>query len=472
METPLTELTDILPRAHGGDPAAFGRLVNRYRDMAVGYAMSLLGDEASAEDAVQEALVVAYQNLGNLRQPDAFDSWLRGIVRHRCGHARRRNARLVSLEGLADVSASSIRESTVEVAAAVASLPPRLREVVQLGYESGLTQTEIASRLGLSQATVNMRIHAARTRLRRKLMTPTKTIGHVEETFGPVVTVRFAPTVLPAIFGKLTSQSGDELCVVQILGTDRVKALALRRTALWTPGMEITCSGEPFLGAIPTEIVGAVVSALRSSSTDEAIPSGIRAVEQFAPLARNGNLGIFAEWGVGTLVLIPELLFNLRRVSESQTVFVFLPRLRDAAHRQEVAAEITYGDRSVSIVYLPVDDPLALPGLKGLDAEIVLSRRLAEQGIWPCIDPLSSQSRLAKGDQREKIRNLTRDYYVLQFGEERRSLKPEEIDLVRRGRQVVRMIAQPFMVAEPYTKVPGVYVEAETAWAEFGGLLE
>jgi len=72
----------------GADPgkrlAAFGELVTRFQGMAYGYAYSILGDFHLAEDAAQDAFVMAFQKLNGLRDPKAFPGWLRRIVRTAC----------------------------------------------------------------------------------------------------------------------------------------------------------------------------------------------------------------------------------------------------------------------------------------------------------------------------------------------------------------------------------------------------
>jgi len=62
----------------GGDPEAFARLVDRYRDAASAVAYSYLGGFDDVKDAVQEAFVLAYCNLRQLRQPAKFGPWPRG----------------------------------------------------------------------------------------------------------------------------------------------------------------------------------------------------------------------------------------------------------------------------------------------------------------------------------------------------------------------------------------------------------
>ena len=68
---------------------AFGALVAAYQDMACGYALAQLGNWPAAKDAAQDAFILAYQQIGQLREPAAFGAWLKRIVWSQCQRARR-----------------------------------------------------------------------------------------------------------------------------------------------------------------------------------------------------------------------------------------------------------------------------------------------------------------------------------------------------------------------------------------------
>jgi RNA polymerase sigma-70 factor (ECF subfamily) len=72
---------ELVIRSRDGDVAAFEQLVRRYQGMAFGYSRALCGDPHLAEDSTQQAFLVAFLNLANLRDPARFGGWLRGIVR-------------------------------------------------------------------------------------------------------------------------------------------------------------------------------------------------------------------------------------------------------------------------------------------------------------------------------------------------------------------------------------------------------
>src|SRR5437763_1566266 len=115
----MEELRALVDRAAHGDSDAFGQLVRRFQDMAVGYGYVVLGDLHHAEDAAQEAFLEAYRSLPKLRQPAAFPGWLRAIVfkhcdrrarRGRCGHMPLDPAALID-PGLGPAEAIEVKES-------------------------------------------------------------------------------------------------------------------------------------------------------------------------------------------------------------------------------------------------------------------------------------------------------------------------------------------------------------------------
>ena len=82
---------ELVKSCLNGQKQAFAELVNRYQRSARAVALNILGDHHSADDAVQDGLVKAYQSLAGLRKADAFGPWLMKIT-HRCAldHLRRR----------------------------------------------------------------------------------------------------------------------------------------------------------------------------------------------------------------------------------------------------------------------------------------------------------------------------------------------------------------------------------------------
>src|SRR5688572_4327654 len=93
------EASEVVLRARAGDADAFGELVEELWAPLVGLARAVLAGDAEAEDVVQEALVVAWRRLPELRDPARFPAWVRRIVVRRClGQLRRRRLRPVAAQ--------------------------------------------------------------------------------------------------------------------------------------------------------------------------------------------------------------------------------------------------------------------------------------------------------------------------------------------------------------------------------------
>src|SRR5207244_12602421 len=84
---------DVVRRVLAGNAELYAVLVRRYRDRYARYAARMLGSEDAAEDAVQDALVRAYDQLAQCREPEKFAGWFFLILRNRCLADRRRRNR-------------------------------------------------------------------------------------------------------------------------------------------------------------------------------------------------------------------------------------------------------------------------------------------------------------------------------------------------------------------------------------------
>ncbi|HKG93802.1 MAG TPA: sigma-70 family RNA polymerase sigma factor [Gemmatimonadaceae bacterium] len=151
--------------------AAFTRLVEQSQHVVFGLAMTYLRDVEDAKDAAQDAFATAWRLLRQLRDPSAFEPWLKSIVATEC--SRRRRGRALVPEELApppsvEADASRMDYESV-VASALERLPDGERRVTVLFYFLGYTQPQIARLLQLKPGTVGKRLHSARLRIRRGL---------------------------------------------------------------------------------------------------------------------------------------------------------------------------------------------------------------------------------------------------------------------------------------------------------------
>jgi RNA polymerase sigma-70 factor (ECF subfamily) len=172
---------------------AFEALIAQFQPRAEAWATHALGDAHAAQDAVQEAILTAYQKLGDLRDPAAFPGWLKRIVLTQVHRETRRYApALLPLEDDAPhevafhddpADYAEAREREAQVGKALRALPEHERVVTELFYITGYSQQEIAERLALPLTTVKKRLQYAREHL-RETMPPMMVLG---STFGGTV---------------------------------------------------------------------------------------------------------------------------------------------------------------------------------------------------------------------------------------------------------------------------------------------
>ena len=164
----------LVIRARRGDNAAYEALVQRFQDMAVGYAYALLGDWQEAEDAAQDAFIRAYCDLVKLRDPAAFPGWFRRIVHSQAQRrVRAKEPVWVSLDNVAELAvagpAPALEGGQDELWTSIDSLPAAQRSVLLLYYMDEYSQKEIASFLEIPLGTVKTRLHHARKQIRTRM---------------------------------------------------------------------------------------------------------------------------------------------------------------------------------------------------------------------------------------------------------------------------------------------------------------
>ena len=152
----------------GGSP--FARLLEMLRPDLVRFAFWLARDRAVAEDVVQETLIRAWKSREELKDPAAARPWLFTIVRRE--HARlfeRKRLPTVDVdevEALGDPALATDDAALLDLRRAIMQLPDEYREPLVLQVLGGLSTTEIAAELKLTQAAVLTRLFRARNRLR------------------------------------------------------------------------------------------------------------------------------------------------------------------------------------------------------------------------------------------------------------------------------------------------------------------
>ncbi|MCD6320017.1 MAG: F0F1 ATP synthase subunit beta [Candidatus Desulfofervidaceae bacterium] len=436
-------------------------------------------------------------------------------------------------------------------------------------------------------------------------------VGKIVQVIGPVVDVRFEEGKVPALLTALTvsnpaiDDTEDNLVieVVQHLGDNVVRCIAMDITDGLVRGMPVKDTGNPIMIPVGKEVLGRVLNVVgrpvdglgpvqakeyypihkeapelvEQEVTVQVLETGIKVVDLLVPFPRGGKMAMFGGAGVGKTVVMLEMMHNIAlehgglsvfagvgertregndlylEVKESgvidkaalvygqmteppgararvahtaltvceyfrdqgQDVLIFidniyrfvqansevsalLGRMPSAVGYQPTLAEdlgrleerITTTDKgsitSVQCVYVPADD-LTDPGpattFGHLDGTVVLSRQIAELGIYPAVDPLDSTSKILDphflGEEHynvaREVQKTLQKYKDLQdiiaiLGME--ELSEEDKLTVARARKMQRFLSQPFHVAEQFTGRPGEYVKLEDTIKGFKEILE
>ncbi|MBP8629011.1 MAG: F0F1 ATP synthase subunit beta [Negativicutes bacterium] len=437
-------------------------------------------------------------------------------------------------------------------------------------------------------------------------------IGKVVQVIGPVVDIEFPLDQLPAIYNAVKIEGKVDQVeinltveVMQHLGDNTTRCIAMSSTDGLTRGMKATDTGAPISIPVGPETLGRVFNVLGQTVDNKpeavktaetwpihrAAPSfeeqetatsiletGIKVVDLIAPYSRGGKIGLFGGAGVGKTVLIMELIHNIATQHGGYSVFagvgertregndlwsemqesgvidktalvygqmneppgarmrVALTGLTMAEYFRDVAGQdvllfidnifrfIQAGSEvsallgrmpsavgyqptlttdvgalqeritstkkgsitSVQAVYVPADDltdPAPAATFAHLDATTVLSRQIAELGIYPAVDPLDSTSRIVDpntiGEEHYKVargvQEVLQRYKELQdiiaiLGME--ELSDDDKLMVSRARKIQRFLSQPFFVAEVFTGTPGKYVPLKETIRGFKEILD
>lgn len=435
--------------------------------------------------------------------------------------------------------------------------------------------------------------------------------GKIVQVIGPVLDIEFPPEKLPAIYNalKIESETGNKKVkvtaeVMQHIGDNAVRAVAMSSTDGLVRGMEVKDTGMPIQVPVGKGVLGRIFNVLgetvdnddrevhadaywpihrpapafdQQATSTTILETGIKVVDLIAPYPVGGKIGLFGGAGVGKTVLIMELINNVAkqhggfsvfagvgertregndlwnemkesgvidktalvygqmneppgarmrvglsgltmaeyfRDKEGQDVLLFVDNIfrfiqagsevsallgrmpsavgyqptlgTDVGALQERITSTKSGSiTSVQAVYVPADDltdPAPAATFAHLDATTVLSRQIAELGIYPAVDPLDSTSRImdplvighehyevARGVQKilQRYKELQDIIAILGMEE----LSEDDKVTVARARKIQRFLSQPFTVAEQFTNIPGAFVSLKETIRGFKEIL-
>ena len=166
---------ELVEAARDRDREAYADLIRVRGDRLYALAQRILRDVDRAEDALQDALVIAWRDLPGLRDPDRFDAWLHRLVVRSClAEAKRERHRITNLRVLPmDVPTATDDFLSVadrdQLERGFRRLPPEQRALLVLHHFEGRDQIEIAEILGIPGGTVRSRLHHAHRAMRAAL---------------------------------------------------------------------------------------------------------------------------------------------------------------------------------------------------------------------------------------------------------------------------------------------------------------
>jgi RNA polymerase sigma-70 factor (ECF subfamily) len=166
----------LVERARDGDEVAFTELLDQDGDLCFAIAYRILRDVERAQDAVQQAYLIAWRELPRLRDPERFSPWLHRLLVNACYEEHRRRRRWISRIQALPVEGPAGADPTVSVDdrdaldRAFLRLTPQHRAVFVLHHHAGLPLAEIAEIVGVPVGTVKSRLHHAIRTLRAAIV--------------------------------------------------------------------------------------------------------------------------------------------------------------------------------------------------------------------------------------------------------------------------------------------------------------
>src|SRR3954463_7465827 len=167
---------DLVTQAQRGDRDAFAVLVHQVSDSLFAVAYRILRDTGLAEDALQNALVLAWRRLPHLREAERFEAWIHRILVHACYDEVQRsrqwsaNVRVLPIDGPSTPDETSAIAARDELERAFRRIPVDQRAVFVLHHYVGLPLVEIAELLEIPAGTARSRLHYATQGLRAALL--------------------------------------------------------------------------------------------------------------------------------------------------------------------------------------------------------------------------------------------------------------------------------------------------------------
>lgn len=161
-------------KAMRGDIKAYGELIHLYQEYLYSVAFLHVKNEQTALDMVSECIIKGYENIGRLREPKYFRTWMTRILLNAINDYYRKNPVCAVYEDACmaiteSPNAGISPEEKIDLYQAVDALPPRYKTIIILQYFENLKISEIAFALGIPEGSVKAYSHRAKEKLRQYL---------------------------------------------------------------------------------------------------------------------------------------------------------------------------------------------------------------------------------------------------------------------------------------------------------------
>ena len=166
--------------AKKGDKEAFKRIIEENKKYLFNIAISILGNEEDAGDAIGETIIKAYENIKNLREPKFFKTWITRILINESKKILILRGKVISIEEYKQEQISNYQyKENIDLKNALTKLSKEHYDVIMLFYYNDLKINEIAQILNIPEGTVKSRLSNAKNKLYQEL-----TIGEESEING------------------------------------------------------------------------------------------------------------------------------------------------------------------------------------------------------------------------------------------------------------------------------------------------
>ncbi len=195
MTVAMVDIDETVNAAKSGDPKAFEAIVRATYSDTYALALRLVGNAEDALDVVQDTYLRAFRAISRFRGDAAIGTWLFRITSNSANNLLRRRRPVSQVHDATvavdtdpahdPVIAAEGSELRVRLLAALAALPVKLREVVELRELADLSHDAIATRLGITESAAKVRLHRARAKLRDHLHRSDPTVLENVVPIGP-----------------------------------------------------------------------------------------------------------------------------------------------------------------------------------------------------------------------------------------------------------------------------------------------